>query len=130
MSRTHKPRVTLRSPLRENCSSSSGSTTQSPWTPSAAAASTASSSDHADASSGPTRRLSLRRQLVAQCLRRVVAPHPPQRPLELERFNREIARRTDVVGIFPDDASLIRLASMLAIEFNDEWLVGRSYISQ
>src|SRR4051812_4181303 len=47
----------------------------------------------------------------------------------LERFNREIARRTDVVGIFPDDASLIRLVSMLAIEANDEWLVGRSYIS-
>src|SRR3954464_6253915 len=37
----------------------------------------------------------------------------------LERFNREIARRTDVVGIFPDDASLIRLVSMLAIEAND-----------
>jgi transposase-like protein len=48
----------------------------------------------------------------------------------LERFNREIARRTDVVGIFPDDASLIRLVSMLAIEANDEWLVGRSYISR
>ena len=48
----------------------------------------------------------------------------------LERFNREIGRRTDVVGIFPDDASLIRLVSMLAIEANDDWLVGRSYISQ
>ena len=45
-------------------------------------------------------------------------------------LNREIGRRTDVVGIFPDDASLIRLVSMLAIEANDEWLVGRSYISQ
>jgi putative transposase len=43
----------------------------------------------------------------------------------LERFNREIGRRTDVVGIFPDDSSLIRLVSMLAIEANDEWLVGR-----
>jgi transposase-like protein len=48
----------------------------------------------------------------------------------LERFNREIGRRTDVVGIFPGDASLIRLVSMLAIEANDEWLVGRAYISQ
>ena len=48
----------------------------------------------------------------------------------LERFNREVGRRTDVVGIFPDDASLIRLVSMLAIAANDEWLVGRSYISQ
>jgi hypothetical protein len=41
-----------------------------------------------------------------------------------------IGRRTDVFGIFADDASLIRLVSMLAIEANDEWLVGRSYISQ
>jgi len=48
----------------------------------------------------------------------------------LERFNREIGRRTDVVGIFPDDASLIRLCSMLAIEANDEWLVGRAYMSR
>jgi transposase-like protein len=47
----------------------------------------------------------------------------------LERFNREIGRRTDVVGIFPDDASLIRLVSMLAIEANDEWLVGKCYMS-
>jgi putative transposase len=54
----------------------------------------------------------------------------PRSTNPLERFNREIARRTDVVGIFPDDASLIRLVSMLAIEANDQWLVGRAYISQ
>ena len=47
----------------------------------------------------------------------------------LERFNREIGRRTNVVGIFSDDRSLIRLASMLAIEQNDDWLVGRRYLS-
>jgi putative transposase len=34
-----------------------------------------------------------------------------------------------VVGIFPGDPSLVRLASMLAIEQNDEWLVGRRYLS-
>jgi transposase-like protein len=48
----------------------------------------------------------------------------------LERFNREVGRRTDVVGIFPDDRSLIRLVSMLAIEANDEWLVTRGYIAK
>ncbi len=47
----------------------------------------------------------------------------------LERLNREIGRRTDVVGIFPDDQSLLRLAGMLCIEQNDEWLVGRRYLS-
>ena len=41
----------------------------------------------------------------------------------------EIGRRTDVVGIFPDDRCLIRLAGMLCIEQNDEWLVGRGYLS-
>jgi putative transposase len=47
----------------------------------------------------------------------------------LERLNKEIARRSDVVGIYPNDESLVRLAGALLIEQNDEWLVGRRYLS-
>ena len=45
----------------------------------------------------------------------------------LERINREIRRRTRVVGVFPNEASCLRLVSALLMEICEEWQIGKHY---
>jgi transposase-like protein len=48
----------------------------------------------------------------------------------LERLNKEVKRRTNVVGVFPDEAAAVRLIGALLLEQADEWEVDRRYFSQ
>jgi len=47
----------------------------------------------------------------------------------IERLNRELHRRSAVVGIFPNEASCLRLISALLMEYHDEWQIGRVYLT-
>src|SRR5215470_7489444 len=70
----------------------------------------------------------IERLLDGACLHEFPEPAPRQAAFHqpLERLNGEIKRRTDVVGIFPNEDAIVRLVGAILLEQNDEWVVQRA----
>ena len=71
-----------------------------------------------------------KRQAATDVLAYMTFPPPHRTKLHstnpIERLNGEIKRRTEVVGIFPNEASITRLIGAILLEQNDEWAVQRA----
>ena len=48
----------------------------------------------------------------------------------IERLNREIRRRTSIVGVFPNEDSYVRLVTTYLMEYSEDWSTSRSYIRE
>ena len=47
----------------------------------------------------------------------------------MERVNKELKRRTKVIGAFPNEESLLRLVGSILMDINEEWVTGRRYLT-
>ena len=60
-------------------------------------------------------------------------PRPHRRRLRthnmVERLNKELRRRTRIIGVFPNEESLLRLASAITMEISDDWEAGKAYLT-
>jgi Transposase, Mutator family len=68
-------------------------------------------------------------EAAAGCGEAVPSPRSAPRETSGEHLIGDIKRRTDVVGILPHDATIVRLMGALLLEQNEEWAVGRRYRS-
>ena len=72
---------------------------------------------------------------IEECLTVIDCPPEVQRRLRtsniMESINRQLKRRTNVISIFPSEASLLRIVTAKAMDLSDEWegISGKSYIS-
>ncbi|MBM3278278.1 MAG: transposase [Candidatus Handelsmanbacteria bacterium] len=69
------------------------------------------------------------REALLACLAFPLSHRPRLRPTNaVERLNREIARRSDVVQIFPNEQARLRLIAALAMKWAEEWATGKRYL--